>query len=86
MTDKSPGISGKTGTLISIAAALVLMCVFRVDWWWWGKNQPVILGWLTRPMLYHLLIFAVGWLLVVLTVVYLWPDIKTPLWKKEERE
>jgi len=68
----------KAGTVASIFTAILLLAVLRVDWWWWGKAQPPILGWLTLPMLYHLAIWAAGWLLVILTVVFLWPDPQIP--------
>lgn len=83
MVNKSSGSPSKAGTLASIIVAILLMCVFRVDWWWWGTSQPLVFGWLTWPMLYHLLIFAIGWLLVALTVIYLWPEPETPPRKRE---
>ena len=55
--------------------AFVLLFIFRIDWWWWGwKIEPLVFGWLTYPMLYQLLIWLLGWIVVVVTCKYLWPD------------
>jgi hypothetical protein len=51
--------------LFVFGAATILMIV-RVDFWWWGEaTRPVLLGWLTAPMLYQLGIWAAGWMLVL---------------------
>ncbi len=69
-----PDKQRRTGILMSIVSAVLLMCILRVDWWWWGTKQPLIFGWFTWPMIYHLIIWAVGWLLVILTTIFLWEE------------
>lgn len=35
--------SGRNGVLAGIfAIALALLLYLRVDWWWWGKDMPLI--------------------------------------------
>lgn len=58
-----------------VVAAAALLMILRVDLWWWGEaTPPVILGWLTVPMLYQLGIWFCGWLLVLYTANHLWSD------------
>lgn len=54
---------------------VAILLIIRVDWWWYGaKIEPLVLGWLTYPMLYQLGIWLVGWLVVIVTCKYLWTE------------
>ncbi len=56
---------------VYIAAALLM--IFRADWWWWGKSTPVVLfGWLSVAEVYQILIFFVGWALLVYAAFWVW--------------
>lgn len=58
-------------TVIYFLAGVLL--IIRADWWWWGeKIYPLIGGWLSIPMIYQLLIWLCGYILVILTVYKLW--------------
>jgi hypothetical protein len=65
-----------TKTRLSVVfAAAVLLMLIRVDFWWWGEvSPPVLFGWLTAPMLYHLGIWFSGWMLVLYAANHLWTD------------
>ncbi|MBP8625753.1 MAG: hypothetical protein KBE27_04765 [Syntrophorhabdaceae bacterium] len=57
--------------IVYICAAILL--VIRVDFWWWGKKiYPIILGWLTVPMIYQFFIWLAGYVLVSYICIALW--------------
>ncbi len=60
--------------LIVYLIAALLMFV-RVDYWWWGKDMPMILfGWINLPMLYQAGIWLAGYLLVLYVATKIWTD------------
>ena len=60
--------------LIVYVIAALLMFV-RVDYWWWGKDMPMILfGWISLPMLYQVGIWLAGYLLVLYVATKIWTD------------
>jgi hypothetical protein len=62
-------------TVICICAIFLLFA--RVDFWWWGtKIHPILLGWITIPMLYQFLIWVAGTGLVFWLCFSVWPKDK----------
>lgn len=65
--------SAKNALNVAMYLIAAFLMFIRIDWWWWGKKiGPFVFGWLSYPMLYQLLIWAVGWLVVIITCKYLW--------------
>lgn len=59
--------------MVYLCAAILL--IIRVDIWWWGKKiYPLILGWITIPMIYQFLIWVAGFVLVSYVCFVLWKD------------
>ncbi|RLB05174.1 MAG: hypothetical protein DRG83_03075 [Deltaproteobacteria bacterium] len=66
-------LTTKQKEVIVYVLAAILM-VIRVDWWWWGhKIYPLVFGWLSIPMIYQILVWLAGWLLVAYVVYKVWP-------------
>lgn len=64
----------KRRAIIVYLLALFLMFA-RVDFWWWGEiGEPLLGGWFTMPMLYQLLIWILGYALVIYTVFFVWQE------------
>jgi hypothetical protein len=65
-------MDSKLAAVLVAAAALMIL---RVDFWWWNElKSPVLLGWLSVPMLYQLGILLCGWALAVYAAGHLWKD------------
>lgn len=57
--------------IVYLCAAILL--VIRVDLWWWGKKiYPILLGWITIPMIYQFCIWFIGFLLVIYLCNAVW--------------
>lgn len=66
-------MSRRGKVLFLLAAALMLA---RTDFWWWDETfQPILFGWIDLANLYHIAIWAIGYVLVYFTV---------RLWGEEE--
>jgi hypothetical protein len=54
---------------------LLFNSIRHVDFWWWNElKPPMLLGWLSVPMLYQLGILLCGWALAVYAAGHLWKD------------
>jgi len=57
--------------IVYLCAAILL--IIRVDLWWWGKKiYPLILDWITVPMIYQFFIWLAGFALVAYVCFALW--------------
>jgi len=63
----------KSVWIVYLLAAILM--IIRVDFWWWGKEMPLVLfGWLSIPMLYQFGIWVAGFLLVLYVANYIWTE------------
>ena len=61
--------------LLIVYVIAALLMIVRVDYWWWGKDMPMILfGWISLPMLYQVGIWLAGYLLVLYVATKIWTD------------
>ncbi|MFH0975945.1 MAG: hypothetical protein V1874_09205 [Spirochaetota bacterium] len=68
-------MSNRKGIEAFVYVVAAILCVIRIDFWWWGtKIYPIYAGWITVPMIYQFFIWLAGTALVYIICFTVWPE------------